>query len=74
MADDREDRIRKRAHALWEQNGRPEGRHEEHWQQASQEAEDGPAGPQHDNAPVPDGNEPAGKSLDEIATGEHQGP
>ena len=40
MSDDREDRIRKRAHALWEQNGRPEGQHEEHWHQASQEADD----------------------------------
>ena len=74
MSDDREDRIRKRAHALWEQNGRPEGRHEEHWHQASQEADDDPTKPQESNNPATDGNEPAGKSLDEIATGEHQGP
>ncbi|WP_424134785.1 DUF2934 domain-containing protein [Roseomonas chloroacetimidivorans] len=32
-----QDRIRERAHALWEQQGRPEGRHEEHWLQAEQE-------------------------------------
>ncbi|MEY4983362.1 MAG: hypothetical protein RIR62_1628 [Pseudomonadota bacterium] len=40
------DRIRKRAHELWEREGRPEGRHEAHWQQAMQEitAADG-AGP-----------------------------
>ncbi|WP_218014090.1 DUF2934 domain-containing protein [Rubellimicrobium roseum] len=37
MTDDREQRIRERAHALWEAEGRPEGRHEHHWRQASQE-------------------------------------
>ena len=73
MSDDREDRIRKRAHALWEQNGRPEGRHEEHWHQASQEDDD-PTKPQDSESPATDGTEPAGKYLDEIATGEHQGP
>ncbi|MFB2552232.1 DUF2934 domain-containing protein [Ensifer soli] len=35
--DDREHRIRKRAHALWEDDGRPDGRHEHHWQQAEEE-------------------------------------
>ena len=38
MTEDRERRIRERAYALWEQEGRPEGRHEHHWRQASQEA------------------------------------
>ncbi len=28
------DRIRDRAHALWEAEGRPHGRHQEHWIQA----------------------------------------
>jgi hypothetical protein len=37
MTEDREDRIRKRAHEIWEREGRPEGRQEEHWRQASQE-------------------------------------
>lgn len=32
-----EDRIRQRAYAIWEQEGRPEGRHEAHWEQARQE-------------------------------------
>ena len=31
---DREDRIRQKAYALWEADGRPEGRHEDHWVQA----------------------------------------
>ncbi|WP_338665717.1 DUF2934 domain-containing protein [Pararoseomonas sp. SCSIO 73927] len=35
MTDDR--RIRERAYAIWEDAGRPEGRHEAHWDQARQE-------------------------------------
>ncbi|GAA0580085.1 DUF2934 domain-containing protein [Rhizomicrobium electricum] len=34
---EREDRIRERAHALWEEEGRPEGRREQHWQRACAE-------------------------------------
>jgi hypothetical protein len=29
--------IQKRAHEIWEQEGRPDGRHEEHWRQAAEE-------------------------------------
>lgn len=32
-----EDEIRQRAYAIWEQEGRPEGRQEEHWRRASAE-------------------------------------
>jgi hypothetical protein len=32
-----EARIRNRAHAIWEKAGRPQGQHEAHWAQASQE-------------------------------------
>ena len=39
MDDDMEHRIRERAHAIWEREGRPEARHEEHWRQAMQELE-----------------------------------
>jgi Protein of unknown function (DUF2934) len=44
MAGDRDERIRKRAHEIWERGGRPDGAHEEHWLQASREidAEDQP--------------------------------
>lgn len=39
-----EERIRQRAHAIWEREGRPAGRHEEHWAQARREiAEEGSA-------------------------------
>jgi hypothetical protein len=34
MIDDMEERIRQRAHQLWEQAGRPEGFAEQHWEQA----------------------------------------
>lgn len=37
MDQDRETRIRARAHALWEENGRQDGSHEAHWQQAERE-------------------------------------
>ncbi|WP_210530475.1 DUF2934 domain-containing protein [Rubellimicrobium arenae] len=40
MTDDRESRIRARAYAIWEQEGRPHGRHEDHWNQASQDVGD----------------------------------
>lgn len=32
--DEREERLRKRAHQLWEEEGRPDGRAEMHWVQA----------------------------------------
>lgn len=39
---DTETRIRERAYALWDQDGRPEGRAEEYWEKARRliEAED----------------------------------
>ncbi|WP_241665517.1 DUF2934 domain-containing protein [Teichococcus oryzae] len=49
MQDDEQDRIRQRAHAIWEQQGRPEGRDADHWRQAEQEA--GSAGQQPATAP-----------------------
>ena len=35
-----EHKVRERAHDIWEREGRPEGRHEEHWRQAQQELAD----------------------------------
>jgi hypothetical protein len=34
---DREAKIRRRAHELWEQEGRPEGRADTHWERAAQD-------------------------------------
>ena len=37
MGADRNDLIRQRAYAIWEQEGRPHGKDEEHWRRASEE-------------------------------------
>lgn len=37
MANISEDDIRRRAYALWEQDGRPDGHHQVHWDRAHQE-------------------------------------
>ncbi|WP_104668794.1 DUF2934 domain-containing protein [Ensifer adhaerens] len=38
--DDKEERIRRRAHAIWENEGRPFGEEERHWEQARREIEE----------------------------------
>jgi len=45
VTDDRQDRIRQRAHEIWEQAGRPEGAHQEHWEQATAEIDGAAAKP-----------------------------
>ncbi|RWP96472.1 DUF2934 domain-containing protein [Mesorhizobium sp.] len=45
MTDDRQERIRRRAHAIWEQAGRPDGVHQQHWDQAAAEIDGGESGP-----------------------------
>ncbi|RWQ55633.1 DUF2934 domain-containing protein [Mesorhizobium sp.] len=45
MTDDRQERIRRRAHAIWEQAGRPDGAHQQHWDQAAAEIDGGESGP-----------------------------
>ncbi|WP_271894316.1 DUF2934 domain-containing protein [Candidatus Phyllobacterium onerii] len=37
MEKDKTNHVQKRAYELWEQQGRPDGKHEEHWKQAEQE-------------------------------------
>lgn len=36
---DQEDSIRERAHQIWEREGRPEGAHDRHWEEARLELE-----------------------------------
>ena len=47
MTDDRDARIRARAHQIWEAEGQPDNKAEEHWQRAMDEiaAEDAAAAP-----------------------------
>jgi len=37
MAEDLDERIRQRAHQIWEREGRPDGRAQDHWKLASEE-------------------------------------
>jgi hypothetical protein len=37
MDSDRERRVRERAYAIWEREGRPQGREAEHWLEAERE-------------------------------------
>lgn len=37
MEAERHEQIRQRAHAIWEQEGRPHGREQEHWERAERE-------------------------------------
>ena len=41
----REEQIRQRAHQIWEEEGRPEGRDAEHWARAVQELDSRSSGP-----------------------------
>lgn len=62
-----QDRIRLRAYRIWEREGRPEGRAEEHWRQAEYEvSQEEPEEPEVPDDPeyLPD-PEPPGKSPDQ---------
>ena len=37
MTPSKEERVRERAHQIWEAAGRPHGHHDEHWRQAGRE-------------------------------------
>ena len=39
MMEAREERIRERAHDIWEREGRPVGREQMHWEQAARETD-----------------------------------
>lgn len=39
MSGEKQTRIEQRAYALWQAEGQPDGRHEEHWQRAVREIE-----------------------------------
>lgn len=42
--DSREEQIRARAHQIWEEEGRPQGREREHWERAAREIDAREAG------------------------------
>ncbi|PTE07889.1 DUF2934 domain-containing protein [Mesorhizobium helmanticense] len=51
MTDERQERIRKRAHAIWEQAGRPDGAHQQHWDQAAGEIDSEDSKPKAKSVP-----------------------
>jgi len=62
---DREERIRQRAHEIWEREGRPEGREEQHWYQACEDIaveEDGSLSAAGEEDPEPIAPPPPAKS------------
>jgi hypothetical protein len=61
MDTDREDRIRQRAHEMWERDGSPEGRHEEHWKAAETEVDSEDAAGDA-KSPLSDPGSPGGTS------------
>jgi hypothetical protein len=63
MATSRDDRVRERAQAIWEREGRPEGKHEEHWRRAIEEIDRESAGPFADSAPGAGGAKVDGNGL-----------
>ncbi|MBZ9679938.1 DUF2934 domain-containing protein [Mesorhizobium sp. ESP6-5] len=44
MTDDRQERIRNRAHQIWQEEGHPAGQHERHWHQAAADVDREDAG------------------------------
>ena len=58
------ERVRQKAYELWEKEGRPEGKHEDHWHQATRE--DGVAGTSAPNGsltPDPDTSDVADANI-----------
>ncbi|HEV7246095.1 MAG TPA: DUF2934 domain-containing protein [Shinella sp.] len=51
MTDDREEKIRKRAHELWQQEGEPHGKPDDHWFQAAREIDQGDGEIEGDDVP-----------------------
>lgn len=66
-----DDRLRERAYQIWEREGKPDGRHEDHWQRARRELEaddmlrKGEVEPWEDVYPVP-AAEAGGPAVEEI--------
>lgn len=64
MTEDREDRIRERAYALWEQAGRPPDTAREHWAEAAREVDAALARDQADEPPAEEAGDVGGDAAD----------
>lgn len=69
MSDDRQGKIEQRAHEIWQREGCPEGRADEHWRLATAEieAEEAAAASRASAAPKPDPHPEPGPAAKEIA-------
>jgi len=77
MAEITEERIRERAFHIWEREGCPEGRADDHWQMARQELaiEDADGGPTLPNPIAETGSDvaPGGEGVEPLEAVENQG-
>ena len=72
----REQRVRERAYHLWEQDGRPHGRHTDYWERADElvRIEESPGAGQLPNpATVPGADPNAGEPVEEAQIQENLG-
>lgn len=53
MSDERDAQIRDRAYRIWQSEGEPEGRDQDHWSQAERELDDEDAAPVEPAARAP---------------------
>lgn len=63
MTDQRIERIRERAHRIWEEEGCPEGRDTEHWERAAREIDAEGADAAQGSEPVPGETGGGGQGL-----------
>jgi len=62
--DPKTEKIRERAHEIWISEGRPEGRHDEHWAQAESELSGGGSWPSVSAAAPPPPEDPQSKATE----------
>ncbi|RFC65717.1 MULTISPECIES: DUF2934 domain-containing protein [Mesorhizobium] len=63
MSGNRDERIRERAHAIWDREGKPEGAAQRHWQQAEGEIEKEDSAPKKAAAKKPAAKKPVATSA-----------
>jgi hypothetical protein len=63
MTDDRQEKIRTRAHAIWQSEGEPHGRHDAHWAQAESEVDEDAGDDAEAVTPAPAAADEAGNAT-----------
>jgi hypothetical protein len=73
VTDDRIERIRERAHQIWENEGKPEGRDAEHWEQAKREIDSEGSDGENGGAEAGDGEAVTAAGGQGVASGLQSG-